>query len=182
MNAVSTYSKGMGMRQKAAERSIEIPVDSAVLTGDLIIPTVTTSIVIFAHGSGSSRRSPRNRFVASVLQDASMSTLLFDLLTVEEDTDYEMRFNRDLLTERLEVATLWVQAQPDLSSLPLGYFGASTGAAAALGAAADLPEGTFGSPDDRPKEGKWKMSDDMREVISAIALRQRRRTSRSFWT
>ncbi len=140
MNAVSEHSNTMGMRQEATERLVEIPVDSVVLTGDLTIPTFATSLVIFAHGSGSSRRSPRNRFVASVLQDASIGTLLFDLLTPEEDTDYEMRFDIELLTDRLEAVTLWVQAQPDLSSLPLGYFGASTGAAAALGAAADLPD------------------------------------------
>jgi dienelactone hydrolase len=137
MNGVNEHSNIM--RPEAAARAIEIPVDSLVLSGDLAIPTVTTSLVIFAHGSGSSRRSPRNMFVASVLQKSSIGTLLFDLLTEEEDTDYEMRFDIELLTERLEAVTLWVEAQPYLSSLPLGYFGASTGGAAALGAAADLP-------------------------------------------
>jgi len=97
-------------------------------------------LAIFAHGSGSGRRSPRNRFVASVLRRDSIATLLFDLLTPQEDTDYEMRFDIELLTRRLEAVTLWAHARADLSALPIGCFGASTGAAAALGAAVDQPE------------------------------------------
>jgi dienelactone hydrolase len=137
---ISFIRKDILMNQNVTERSVEIPVDSAILLGDLVIPGITTALVIFAHGSGSSRLSPRNRFVASALQKDAMATLLFDLLTPEEDRDYDMRFNIELLTQRLEAATLWVAAQPDLAGFPLGYFGASTGAAAALGAAADLSE------------------------------------------
>ncbi len=132
------YSKNMSKRTEAEEKLVEIPVESAVLRGDLVIPPVITSLVIFAHGSGSSRFSPRNRFVASELHKGTIGTLLFDLLMPEEDTDYEMRFNIELLTRRLEAVTLWARAQSDLSALPIGYFGASTGAAAALGAAADM--------------------------------------------
>jgi len=96
--------------------------------------------VIFAHGTGSSRLSPRNQFVAEELRGAGIGTLLFDLLTEEEDQNYEMRFNIGLLTERLEAATQWAKDSEELRSLRLGYFGASTGAAAALQAAAHLGE------------------------------------------
>lgn len=92
----------------------------------------------FAHGSGSSRHSPRNTFVAGVLLTAGLGTLLFDLLTRAEDTDYETRFDIALLTRRLIAATQWLQHQPQTKTLGLGYFGASTGAAAALQAAAAL--------------------------------------------
>lgn len=125
---------------KETETTVEIPANGAILAGDLTLPTVTTSLVIFAHGSGSSRLSPRNRYVASVLQSGGIGTLLFDLLTPEEDANYEMRFDIDLLTQRLGVATIWAQAHVDLLSFPVGYFGASTGAAAALRAAALLPD------------------------------------------
>ena len=137
---VNHYTSIMETSSSTLGKLVKIPVDSLVLSGDLAIPPSARSLVIFAHGSGSSRRSPRNRFVASVLQNASIGTLLFDLLTAREDTDYKMRFDIELLTGRLEALTLWVQTQPDLADLPIGYFGASTGAAAALGAAADLPE------------------------------------------
>lgn len=141
MTVVDDHSRNMRQTVKATEKLVQIPAsDSVVLPGDLVMPAVTTSLVIFAHGSGSSRRSPRNTFVASVLQHGSIATLLFDLLTPEEDIEYAMRFDIELLTQRLEAVTLWVEAHPELSVLPLGYFGASTGAAAALGAAADLPD------------------------------------------
>jgi len=110
------------------EGSVEITVDSVTLPGDLSIPSGATSLVLFAHGSGSSRQSPRNRFVASVLQKDSIATLLFDLLTPREDTNHERRFDIELLTQRLEAVTAWVESQPDISSFPFGYFGASTGA------------------------------------------------------
>lgn len=97
-------------------------------------------IVVFAHGSGSGRRSPRNQFVASVLNEAGFSTLLFDLLTVEEEErerhTRHLRFDIGLLADRLFATTLWLSMQPSLKSMPVGYFGASTGAAAALVAAA----------------------------------------------
>jgi len=104
----------------------------------LVLPEHARGVVLFAHGSGSSRLSPRNNFVAQNLQDAGFGTLLTDLLTKEEDATYENRFNMDLLTWRLERATQWVTEQPRCASLAVGYFGASTGAAAALNAAATL--------------------------------------------
>jgi len=96
-------------------------------------------VVLFAHGSGSSRFSPRNNFVAAELRQAGMATLLLDLLTGEEDRDYQARFNIELLTERLAHAARWLRASPATRVLPLGVFGASTGAAAALQLAADMP-------------------------------------------
>lgn len=120
------------------QKSVRISADSVTLEGDLNIPEGARALVIFAHGSGSSRLSSRNRFVARVLNDAGIGTLLFDLLTREEDTIYENRFDIDLLTERLKAATKWLKGRKDAASLKIGYFGASTGAAAALMAAADL--------------------------------------------
>jgi dienelactone hydrolase len=115
---------------------VHIPVDSVTLEGELFLPSPGNGIVLFAHGSGSTRLSPRNRFVAEVLQRNGIGTLLFDLLTREEDQDYAMRFDISLLTRRLLAATHWLQKKPEVSGFPLGYFGASTGAAAALQAAA----------------------------------------------
>jgi putative phosphoribosyl transferase len=106
--------------------------------GDLIVPDGATALVLFAHGSGSSRHSPRNRYVADVLHQAGLATLLFDLLTPDEEQDRANVFAIDLLARRLVDATRWVQTQPTVAHLPLGYFGASTGAAAALWAAAEL--------------------------------------------
>lgn len=106
----------------------------------MVIPPQACGVVLFAHGSGSSRHSPRNNFVAEVLQEAGVGTLLMDLLTKAEDSVYETRFDIDLLTTRLERATQWLMEQSQSQSLDIGYFGASTGAAAALNAAA-----TFGS-------------------------------------
>lgn len=118
------------------EQTVQIPADSTRLEGSLAIPGQAKGLVVFAHGSGSSRFSPRNNFVAQVLRQAGIGTLLMDLLTQQEDSAYETRFNIDLLTERLLLATRWVQEQPRTKDLKIGYFGASTGAAAALKAAA----------------------------------------------
>lgn len=126
--------------QERLERIVRIPVNGITLEGELVIPTGCSGVVLFAHGSGSSRHSPRNNFVAQVLQGAGLGTLLLDLLTREEDASYANRFDIDLLTWRLERATQWVMEQPRSGSLDIGYFGASTGAAAALQAAA-----TFGN-------------------------------------
>ncbi|MTE17992.1 hydrolase [Streptomyces sp. TRM43335] len=116
----------------------------ALLTGDLEMPEGARGVVAFAHGSGSSRHSPRNRAVAGVLRDAGLGTLLFDLLTeAEERTDAataEHRFDIPLLARRLVAAVDWLAARPDTTGLPIGLFGASTGAAAALVAAAERPE------------------------------------------
>lgn len=130
--------KGRSPMVDKARRSVQIPVNSVVLEGDLDIPEGAQAVVIFAHGSGSSRLSSRNRFVARVLNDEGIGTLLFDLLTREEDNVYENRFDIDLLTDRLKEVTRWLKAQPEASDLRVGFFGASTGAAAALRAAADL--------------------------------------------
>lgn len=122
----------------AEERQVIIPADSVKLNGRLTIPQDAQGLVIFAHGSGSSRLSPRNTFVAGVLQKAGMGTLLFDLLTAKEDEIYANRFDVPLLTRRLKDATQWVKGQADIAELKIGYFGASTGTAVALVAAADF--------------------------------------------
>lgn len=105
-----------------------------------MVPETAPGIVLFAHGSGSSRHSPRNNFVARVLREANLGTLLMDLLTRDEDANYETRFDIALLTRRLEAATEWLMRQRESAGRKLGFFGASTGAAAALRAAASLSE------------------------------------------
>ena len=124
---------------------VHIPAGRANLAGNLNIPVNATVLVLFAHGSGSSRHSPRNQFVARTLNDAGLATLLFDLLTPEEELvdtrTAELRFDIDLLAERLVHATTWVkQQQQQTRDLRIGYFGSSTGGGAALVAAAQLPE------------------------------------------
>jgi len=118
------------------EQLVHIPIGSIKLEGSLALSRQAPGLVVFAHGSGSSRLSPRNNFVARVLREAGIGTLLMDLLSEEEDAIYQTRFNIDLLTERLLLATNWLQEQPSTKNLVIGYFGASTGAAAALKAAA----------------------------------------------
>lgn len=115
---------------------INIQLNGLVLKGNLTVPKNALGMVIFSHGSGSSRLSPRNNYVAEVLQEKGLATLLFDLLTEDEDRIYENRFNIDLLTSRLIVVTLWIRQQKETKDLLIGYFGASTGAASALRAAA----------------------------------------------
>ena len=117
---------------------VHIPAGAAKVEGMLEIPDAAAGLVLFAHGSGSSRHSPRNNYVARVLRDAGVGTLLMDLLTLEEDRDYSQRFDIALLTARLLDAARWAAAHDATRSLPLGFFGASTGAAAALEAAAAL--------------------------------------------
>jgi dienelactone hydrolase len=125
-------------------RSVLVSTDSVKLHGDLTIPKNAEGIVLFAHGSGSSRHSPRNKYVAQVLQKAGLATLLIDLLTEEEEKvdDYtaHLRFDIGLLAKRLAGATNWATKNPDTNNLIMGYFGASTGAAAALVAAVDCPD------------------------------------------
>lgn len=116
--------------------TISITDDTARLEGELMIPPGAQGIVVFAHGSGSSRFSPRNNYVAKVVRDRGLGTLLFDLLTRQEDQNYTTRFEISLLTQRLLAATAWLGAETKTSKLKIGYFGASTGAAAALQAAA----------------------------------------------
>jgi dienelactone hydrolase len=126
------------MIRASDEQLVRIPVDAMALEGALALPPRAEGMVVFVHGSGSSRHSPRNTFVAQVLQTAGLGTLLFDLLTKEEDAAYETRFDIDLLTRRLLAVTRWLLVHPATRPLGLGYFGASTGAAAALQAAATL--------------------------------------------
>jgi putative phosphoribosyl transferase len=127
----------------AVDRSISIEANAVVLPGLVDIPDGARGLVLFAHGSGSSRFSPRNNYVARALREAHVGTLLFDLLTAEEERldekTRDLRFDILLLTRRLVAATHWAQARPELNQLGLGYFGASTGAAAALCAAACTP-------------------------------------------
>lgn len=118
------------------DQQVRIPARNAVLEGVLSLPSGSRTVVLFAHGSGSSRHSPRNRFVADVLHSAGVGTLLFDLLTRAEDVVYDNRFDLDLLTDRLQAATSWLASRPGTADFSLGYFGASTGSAAALLAAA----------------------------------------------
>ena len=125
-------------------RSVLVSTDSVKLHGDLTIPKNAEGIVLFAHGSGSSRHSPRNKYVAQVLQKAGLATLLIDLLTEEEEKvdDYtaHLRFDIGLLAKRLVGTTDWITKNPDTKNLSIGYFGASTGAAAALVASVDCPD------------------------------------------
>jgi putative phosphoribosyl transferase len=123
------------------EHPVTITGDSVLLEGMLGVPAEAPGVILFAHGSGSSRHSPRNNYVAGVLRRAGLGTLLMDLLTEEEDRNYETRFDIDLLTRRLVAATRWIGAQAKTRGLSIGYFGASTGAAAALNAAARLGDG-----------------------------------------
>ena len=123
---------------------VQIHAGRAVLHGNLNIPENASALVLFAHGSGSSRNSPRNQFVARTLNEAGLATLLFDLLTPEEEAidmqTQEHRFNIDLLAMRLGHSTKWAKQQEQTSNLGLGYFGSSTGGAAALMAAVDAPQ------------------------------------------
>jgi dienelactone hydrolase len=123
---------------------VQIPAGRAVLSGNLTIPENAIGLVLFAHGSGSSRHSPRNQFVARTINRAGLGTLLFDLLTPEEEAldiyTREHRFNISLLAERLVHATNWAGQQAQTRDLRIGYFGSSTGGAAALVAAAELPQ------------------------------------------
>lgn len=126
------------MDKKFLQKVVAIPSDHLSLEGGLAIPHDAHGIVLFAHGSGSSRHSPRNIWVAQALYRNGLATLLFDLLSKDEDVLYETRFNIDLLTQRLNAATQWVLKHPETKAFAIGYFGASTGAAAALEAAAAL--------------------------------------------
>lgn len=121
----------------ARHEDVEIPLPGVRLAGRLVIPEDATAVVAFVHGSGSSRHSPRNRFVAQVLHDAGIATLLFDLLTPDEERNRANVFDITLLATRLVEVTQWLRRRADVGELPLGYFGASTGAAAALLASTD---------------------------------------------
>lgn len=125
-----------GTWSTASDPEVSIRAGSAELAASLTVPARATGLVLFAHGSGSSRHSPRNRYVASILNAGGIATLLLDLLTSEEEHDRRLVFDIDLLAARLGAATRWAREFPSTGALPVGYFGASTGAAAALTAAA----------------------------------------------
>lgn len=133
----------IAMDSEATTRPLEIPVDKATLRGDLFLPRDAAGLVIFAHGSGSSRHSPRNQSVAEALHRSGLGTLLFDLLTEREEEEerytHHLRFDIPLLAGRLVGVTDWLHDDGMISGLGCGYFGASTGAAAALIAAAERP-------------------------------------------
>jgi dienelactone hydrolase len=133
----------MSAAAEVTVRELSVAADEARLQGVLRIPRNVRGIVLFAHGSGSGRFSPRNTYVADLLSEAGFATLLFDLLTADEEEidalTAELRFDIPLLTGRLAAVTRWAIEQPELKGLAIGYFGASTGAAAALAAAAQLP-------------------------------------------
>ncbi|HEU4620479.1 MAG TPA: dienelactone hydrolase family protein [Gammaproteobacteria bacterium] len=129
------------METTREERLVRLPAGPVTLEGDLVLPEGARGIVLFAHGSGSGRHSPRNRHVARLLNDGKLATLLVDLLTVQEEVidlrTAHLRFDIGLLAERLVAATDWLTQRPETRQLRIGYFGASTGAAAALVAAAE---------------------------------------------
>jgi putative phosphoribosyl transferase len=133
---------GRKVSSDGAEQEVVVEAGKVALEGTLGLPKGARAVVLFAHGSGSSRHSPRNRYVARVLREAGVGTLLFDLLTAgEESVDEvsgELRFDISFLAKRLADATRWLMQQPDMGGVRIGYFGASTGAAAALVAAAEF--------------------------------------------
>jgi putative phosphoribosyl transferase len=128
------------MTEPADRSTLDVRLSPVGLEGVLGLPRPATGLVLFAHGSGSGRFSPRNNYVAAALRSAGLATLLFDLLTEEEAADRRNVFDIELLSERLALATAWARRAENTKSLPIGYFGASTGAAAALVAAARLRE------------------------------------------
>jgi putative phosphoribosyl transferase len=158
-------------RSPSQAELVQIRAGTITLEGDLQVPEQTTGLVLFAHGSGSSRHSPRNRFVAQELHAAGLATLLLDLLTPEEEAvdrpTGHLRFDIGLLAERLVAATQWAALDAATRSLPLGYFGASTGAAAALVAAALEPEKV---PAVVSRGGRPDLADDALPLVRAATL------------
>ena len=173
----------------ATEQLVRIPVDAGLIEGALECPPDSQGLVLFAHGSGSSRHSPRNNHVARVLRERGLATLLVDLLTPEEDRVYATRFDIPLLTQRLLDVTDWSRRQPATALLPMGYFGASTGAAAALSAPfpperrvsparssyaasapVDAPEGTA---------ARWTMPSSRSTSTSTVGFPRESRISRA---
>jgi putative phosphoribosyl transferase len=128
-------------RHQLVHQNVRIHVDDVYLEGDLHVPLSPVGMVLFAHGSGSSRLSPRNNYVAARLQENGIGTLLIDLLTADEDREFSIRFDIELLTLRLAAAVNWMRLNEDIQSQALGLFGASTGAAAALQLAAFFRQG-----------------------------------------
>lgn len=151
------------------KREVSIAARDARLEATLVLPENANRIVAFSHGSGSSRFSPRNNFVADKLNDAGFATLLIDLLTPEEDRDYAMRFDIELLAQRLVDATSWLGSQTDTRRIRIGYFGASTGAAAALKAASVLGTG-IGAIVSRGGRPDLANTEELSKVVSPTLL------------
>jgi pimeloyl-ACP methyl ester carboxylesterase len=164
-------AEGNTPQTDVAQRVVQVPIGAISLDGNLNLPAAPRGVVLFAHGSGSSRHSPRNRFVASALNRRHMATLLIDLLTPDEDAidqrTRELRFDIPLLAERLLGATEWLSEHSDTSWLALGYFGASTGAAAALSAAAQKPDAVQAVVS---RGGRADMADDALPRVRAPTL------------
>jgi dienelactone hydrolase len=167
--------KHMGHTRNTATsqvRTEQIPSGKILLEGELLVPVGATGVVLFAHGSGSSRHSPRNQFVARMIREAGVGTLLFDLLTQQEEavdnSTRHLRFDIGLLAERLVDATNWIKTEPETSHLRVGYLGASTGGGAALVAAAEVGKeiGAIVSRGGRPDLA----GDALRDVKSATLL------------
>ena len=153
--------------------AIALPDSESTVAGDLAVPQGATALVVFAHGSGSSRHSPRNRHVAAQLNRSGLATLLVDLLTPQEELDRRNVFDIPLLARRLLVATAWAKEQPELGSLPIGYFGASTGAGAALWAAADAGDriGAVVSRGGRPDLAAPRLGEVRADVLLIVGSR-----------
>ncbi len=154
-----------------ASREIEIPAGQDIyIKGDLMVPDHCSALVIFSHGSGSSRFSVRNRFVAEQLNNQHFATLLMDLLTPAEDLEYRNRFDIDLLTDRLVWATAFIRSLPELKACPVGYFGASTGAASALKASGRLRDKIFAvvSRGGRPDLAEESLTDVVAPVLLIV--------------
>ncbi len=149
------------------EKLVHIPAGDVELEGMLALPEDASGLVVFSHGSGSSRKSPRNNFVAEIIRERGLGTLLFDLLTASEDQMREHRFDIQLLTDRLVETTAWLQTRDATRGLHMGYFGSSTGAASAL-RAASLLEGDIGAIVSRG--GRVDLAADVLESISSPAL------------
>ncbi|MGC9541311.1 dienelactone hydrolase family protein [Streptomyces sp. UG1] len=151
--------------------TVLVPAQGAMLAGDLVMPDQARAVVLFAHGSGSSRHSPRNRMVAGELRTAGLGTLLMDLLTEDEERQdmitAEHRFDIPLLGRRLVAAIVWLGEQAETKHLPVAVFGASTGAAAALMAAAQRPRGVFAVIS---RGGRPDLADDALEQVCAPVL------------
>jgi putative phosphoribosyl transferase len=161
------HAHGEHTVSRPTDDDVTVPTDELGLHGHLTVPAGATRAVVFAHGSGSSRLSPRNRFVADRLNAASVATLLLDLLTPEEALNVANAFDIEMLAERLSNATRWLYRRPETAGLPLGAFGASTGAAAALSAAA-APDSLIGAVVSRG--GRVDLAGDVERVVAPTLL------------
>jgi putative phosphoribosyl transferase len=159
-------------RLRPRDEDVQVELRSARLSGRLTVPTSATGIVVFVHGSGSSRTSPRNRYVARVLNEAGLATLLFDLLTPDEAATRTNVFDISLLAGRLNESNTWLRGMQDAEQLAIGYFGASTGAAAALWTAADRDDvGAIVSRGGRPDLAEARLADVRAPTLLIVGAR-----------